>query len=291
MPDNLLKHLPRRAIALRAVILTLLFTAFPAQAQLARPADEWQFSVMPYLWLPSMDSNLRYGPPPAGGSTPSVSVDADTLLGALDFALMVNAEARKGRWHVATDLIMLDLSSDSSHVKSVDFNPGPGPVNVANTSLNIGTETEVKGTVWSLAAGYNLVDEPRATFSVLGGLRYFDVEATTRWRLNAVVTGPAGAVNFATTGAITKSDDVLDAIVGVRGRFKLGDGRWFLPYYLDVGSGSSSMTSQGMAGVGREYKWGEVLLAYRYLTYRMGGDKLVEDLTFSGPGIGANFRF
>jgi hypothetical protein len=285
------QHPTRRTLALPALLLTLLFSAFPALAQQARPADEWQFSVMPYLWLPSLDGKLRYGPPPAGGSAPRISVDADTLLGALDFALMVNAEARKGRWFFATDLIALDLSSDSSKVKAIDFNPGPGPVNIANTSLDLGTETEVKGTVWSLAAGYNLVEEPRASFSVLGGLRYFDIEATTRWRLNAVVTGPAGAANFATTGAVTKSDDLLDAIVGVRGRFRLGDGRWFLPYYLDVGGGSSSMTSQGMAGIGREYKWGEVLLAYRYLTYRMGGDKLVEDLTFSGPGIGANFRF
>jgi hypothetical protein len=73
----------------------------PALA-LAQPAAErwtgrWTYSVMPYVWLPSVDGSLRYGPPSAGGATPNVSVDADTWLDAIDFAFMLSAEARKGR--------------------------------------------------------------------------------------------------------------------------------------------------------------------------------------------------
>ena len=55
-----------------------------------------------------------------------MSVDASSILDNLAFAFMINGEARKGRWFVATDVIYLDLSSADSTVRSVDLNPGPG---------------------------------------------------------------------------------------------------------------------------------------------------------------------
>ena len=279
----------RHSVIVATVGALLLFAAFHANAQAA--AEKWSFSVMPYLWLPSMEGTLRYGPPAAGGASPNVSVDADTLLGALDMALMLSGEARKGRWLVATDVIYLDLSSDTSAVRSIDFNTGSGPVNISNTALDAGTQTNLKGTVWTLVGGYAAVQDPRATLDVIGGFRYFGLKATSNWQLSAMVTGPGGAQTFARTGSVTKSDDLWDAIVGVKGRVKLGDGNWFMPYYLDAGAGDSTLTWQGVLGVGHAFKWGEVLLAYRYLSYEQGGNKLIEDLSFGGFGLGVNFRF
>src|SRR5262245_23510483 len=178
-----------------------LFASLAAPAAWAQaPADRWTFAVTPYIWLPSADGNLRYGPPPVGGGTPNVSVDADSILGALDFALMLSGEARKGRWSIFTDLIYLDLSSDGSKVTSVDFNSGSGPVNVSNLSLDVGTDTKLKGTVWTLAGGYSVVYQPRSTMDLIAGFRYLDIKASTDWRLTAAVTGPAGAATFATVG-------------------------------------------------------------------------------------------
>ena len=279
----------RNVVIAATVGAFLLFAPFHANAQAT--ADKWTFSVMPYLWLPSMEGTLRYGPPPASGASPNVSIDADTLLGALDMAFMLQAEARKGRWLIATDVIYLDLSSDSSSVRSIDFNPGSGPVNIANTALDTGTQTNLKGTVWTLVGGYAAVQDPRATLDVIGGFRYFDLKATTNWQLSATVTGPGGAQTFATTGSVTKSEDLWDAIVGVKGRVKLGQGNWFMPYYLDAGAGDSTLTWQGVLGIGHAFKWGDVLLAYRYLSYEQSGNKLIEDLSFGGLGLGVNFRF
>ncbi len=274
------------------LFLGILLSASSAFAQSAKPStDEWQYSITPYLWLPAMDGNLRYGPPAAGGATPNVSVDADTILGALDFAFMFTADARKGKWSIATDLIYLDLSSDKSGVKSIDFNPGPGPVNISSTALDAGTEVKIKGSIWSLVGGYAVVEEPRAKLDVIAGFRYFDLEATTNWQLTAAVTGPAGGGTFSRAGSIKKSDQIWDAIIGVRGRFKVGDGHWFVPYYLDVGGGDSKFTWQGVMGVGYSYKWGDLGLVYRYLSYEQGGNKLIEKLEFGGPALGATFRF
>ena len=273
------------------VAASLSILALPQWVVAQTPADRWTFSLLPYVWLPSMNGDLRYGPPAAGGATPKVSIDADTLLSDLDVALMVTGEARKGRWSISTDLIYLDLSSGNSAVRSIDFNPGPGPVNLFNTALDGGTQTEVKGTVWSLTGGYAVVQNPRATLDVIGGFRYFDVEATTNWQLSATVTGPVGAPTFGRTGSVTKSDSLWDAIVGVRGRLKLGEGNWFAPYHLDVGGGDSRLTWQAMAGVGYAYHWGDVVLAYRYLSYEQGGNKLIEDFRLGGLALGVNFRF
>lgn len=270
-----------------AVLALLVPLRAPAQAS----ADPWRFSVTPYLWLPSLEGNLLYGPPPAGGAAPNVRVNSEDILSALDFAFMFSADARKGRWSITTDFIYLDLSADQSHVRSIDFNPGPGPINATNTTANLGTEVKFKGSIWTLVGGYSLVHAPHATLDLVGGFRYADLEATTSWQLSAAVTGPAGTATFARTGSVTKSEGIWDAIIGVRGRFKLGDGNWYVPYHLDVGAGDSKLTWQGVVGIGYSYKWGDIGLVYRYLSYEQGGNKLIEDLKLHGPALGATFRF
>ena len=278
-----------RFIVTAILAIPSLLLALPARAQ--SDSDSWRFSVMPYLWLPGMSGSLRYGPPSVGGATPHVSVDGQTLLGALDFGLLLAGEARKGKWMIATDLMYLDLSGDKGGVKSIDFNPGPGPLNAFNTSLSVATTTKLKTSVWSVVGGYNAVNDARVTLDVIGGFRYLNVEASTDWRLSAVVAGPGGGLNFPAAGSVTKSEDLLDGIVGIRGRLKLGGGNWFVPYHLDVGAGSSKLTWQGLLGVGHAYKWGDAVLAYRILSYQMGGNKLIEDMELGGFAIGANFRF
>jgi len=151
--------------------------------------------------------------------------------------------------------------------------------------------TQVKGTVWTLLGGYAAVHEPHVTIDVIAGFRYFGLDATTNWQLSAPVTAPPGAQAFARTGSVTESEDLWDAIVGIRGRVKLGEGNWFMPYYLDAGAGDSKLTWQGVLGVGHAFKWGDIILAYRYLSYEQGDNKLVDDLSFGGFGLGLNFHF
>ena len=69
------------------------------------------------------------------------------------------------------------------------------------------------------------------------------------------------------------------------------DKNWYLPYYADVGTGGSQSTWQALAGVGYQFKWGDVLLAYRYLDYNFDSDFLLDDINMSGPALGARFRF
>ena len=271
-------------------LLTLLGSLVASAVQAQAPADRWTFTLTPYLWLPSVDGSLRYGPPATGGA-PNVGIDGDSLLEALDFAFMLAGEARKGRWSITTDYIYLDLSSDSSSIKSIDFNPGSGPVNVRNTSLNVNADTELKGSLWTLIGGYSVIYQPRHTMDIIGGVRYLHLKASTSWLLSAAVAGPIGSRSFDAAGRVEKSDDLWDVIIGVRGRVKIGDGNWFVPYHLDAGGGSSRLTWQGLLGVGYSFKWGDLLFNYRYLSYEQGGNKLIDELTFGGFSAGVAFRF
>jgi len=151
--------------------------------------------------------------------------------------------------------------------------------------VNVDTSTGLKGLVWELAASYTVARSPTATFDVLGGFRYLGVEASVQWQL----AEPLGL--FPQAGSHTDKVDLWDAIVGVRGRAKLGEGNWFVPYYLDVGTGSSALTWQGVVGVGCSFKWGDAGFSYRHLSYEQEDDNLIHDMRFSGPALGATFRF
>jgi len=268
-------------------IALLALAAFPLAAYAENPAlpDKWTFGVQPYLWLPSVSGDLNYSAP---GGSPTVDVSTDALLGDLNFALMFNAEARKGRWAIVTDFIYLDIGGGDSKVKSVDFS-GPGGVVTVPVSVSGSVDLKLEGVVWALAGSYTVAHSETSSLDVLLGFRYFDIEATTSWNLSADIN--SGGQVFARTGSVKAGDTLWDAIIGVRGRVGLGSGKWGIPYYLDVGTGSSTFTWQGAAGIQYRWSWIDLNLMYRYLYYDMESGKLLQKVSFGGPALGVNFRF
>lgn len=72
-----------------ALVLTAVLAINAAQAAAQTTDDPWKYSLQPYVWLPGVKANLHYGPPPAGGNSPNVSMDTEKLLNAIDMAAMV----------------------------------------------------------------------------------------------------------------------------------------------------------------------------------------------------------
>jgi hypothetical protein len=254
-------------------------------AAAAQAEEHWTFSLTPYIWLPNVNGTLKYNPPPSGGA-PEVDTGPNNYLENLSFALMLSGDARKGRWSIFTDFIYLKFDSEKSNLRDVNF--GGSRV---STAADLGTQSSLKGLEWTIAGAYTMLQSPRGTLEGLGGLRYFHVEASSDWQLNATVSGPGGGQSFPASGNVSRSTDIVDAIVGVRGRIRWGETPWYTPYYLDVGTGGSNLTWQSLIGIGYAFKWGEALVAYRTLYYDQKDDKLLHDFRFSGPTIGATFRF
>jgi hypothetical protein len=271
---------------LRRVLAVFVFTAACAAAQ--AQGGQWQYSLTPYMWLPNVNGTLKYSLPPGSTGSPGVEVGPNDYLENLSGVLMLAGEARNGPWAVFSDVIYLKFESEDSKVRNVDFvNIGSNPI---NTSLDVGTTSELKGWAVTVGASRSLVTSPQGTFDVLAGLRYLDIDATTDWRLSATISGPGGTV-FPATGRVTAGSTLWDGIVGLRGRAQLGTGPWSVPYYFDIGAGSSELTWQALAGIAYSFSWGEVTLAYRHLFYDQDEDKLLQDFEFSGPALGATFRF
>jgi len=270
------------------VLLFLTALTLPVHAEGPPPADRWNFAIQPYLWLPNLNGSLSYSIPPGGGGSANVDVNNNTVLENLNFALMLTAEARKGRWALVTDFIYLDVGGQESQVKSVNFSGSGGRVEVpANVSGS--ANASLKGAEWGLAGAYTIAGDEHTSLDVLLGFRYFGIEATTDWNLSADINN--GGQSFARTGSVKERADLWDGIVGIRGRIGLGGGKWGIPYYLDVGTGSSRITWQGTAGIQYRWSWIDLSLMYRYLYYDMESGKLLQNVSFAGPALGVNFRF
>jgi len=92
-------------------------------------------------------------------------------------------------------------------------------------------------------------------------------------------------------GAIESDLDSWDAIIGIKGERHIGNGKWSLPYYLDIGTGDSDLTWQAIVGASYAFGWGDLVLSYRHFEYDGGPQELMENFSFSGPVLGGRFSF
>jgi hypothetical protein len=282
-----LNSLNRLQLVVTVIIFQAAIFTAPVQAQSVEPADTWTFSITPYLWLPNVNGTLKYDVPPDSGS-PEVETGPNDYLQNLQSVIMLSGEARKERWSVFTDIIYLSFGDEDSSVKSVNFGGS-----IVSSSLNLATTSSLRGTAATLGTGFAVRTGSAATLDIFGGLRYFSLNASTNWQLvtDVTVTG-GGGQTFPRSGGISAGEDLWDGIIGVRGCVPLGSSDWFIPYHLDVGTGSSSLTYQWLLGIAWSFKeWGSVTLAYRDLYFDQKDDKLVQNLRFNGPALGATFRF
>jgi hypothetical protein len=276
----------KRARILTLATLAALALCGPLNAAEQTPGNQWTFSITPYLWLPNVDGTLKYQAPSGSSGSPEVQVGPNDYLEALKFAMMLAGEVRKDRWAVFTDVIYLDFANEKGAVKSINFGG-----NRVSSSANVSTDSSLKAGAWTLGAGYAVLPGRPVEMDFFGGVRYLGLHASSDWQLTTTVTGPGGGQTFPRTGSISERADLWDGIIGFKGRVWLGRSNWSIPYYFDAGTGSSSLTWQGMLGVAYTYKWIGVTLAYRHLYYDQKDDKLIQDMRFSGPALGVTFRF
>lgn len=274
----------RKQLALAALaFITALGAAAPAAAQ-DLTAGDWKYRAQIYGWFPTLSSETTFPASSGGGST---SLDAGDYLDSLRFVFMGTFEARKGRLGLLTDYIYLDFDAEKGGTRDLTLS-GPGGLINIPADAYAGVNLRLRGWAWGLAGTYALVEKPNYEMQLLGGFRYLKIDTTADWNF----TGNVGSLpQFAVSGASTVKSDVWDAVIGAKGVVKLGDGNWFAPYYVDVGTGQSDLTWQAMGGVGYRFAWGELIGAYRHLDYRFGEDTGMKALSFSGPAVSLGFRW
>jgi hypothetical protein len=147
----------------------------------------------------------------------------------------------------------------------------------------------VKSWIWTIAGEYRVVADPAWTVDLLAGARYLDLSETLNWSISGAL-GPLPPASR--TGDAEVGGHIWAGIVGVRGQFAFGaDGKWSVPFYLDGGAGDSEYTYQALLGLGYSFHWGEVTAMWRYLGYTPQSSNRIGDVYFSGPLVGATFRW
>ena len=265
---------PACALAVAAALAVLAPSASRAETP-----DEWAFNATIYGWLPSINMDLSF---PTDGS--SANVTGQDILDALNFTFMGAFGAQKGKWGLWTDVIYLDLGSSTKQTRDLTVGGQPLPVGVTGKA-----DLTITGWLWTTVGTYRVVDHPNYQMDVLAGARMLDLGTDLKWSLVGDLGDPPV---IDASGKSHVSQTNWDGIVGIRGRAEFGDDhKWFMPYYLDIGTGDSDLTWQAIAGAGYAFDWGDVLAVWRYLDYNLSNSAPIQNTDFSGPAIGVTFRF
>ncbi|HEX7374629.1 MAG TPA: hypothetical protein VF277_06615 [Steroidobacteraceae bacterium] len=272
--------LSTKPLLFTAIALLCAPTLSPAADANTSPPDAWQFRAALYAWLPSVGGTTTF--PDDGGS--DVSIDGSQLLDALKMTFMGSFGVQHGQWGAFTDAVYINLGTHQSATRDLSFGGERLPADASAKA-----EYDLKGWAWTLAASYRAAQDERAVLDLFAGARMLDVKQTFDWRLSG---------NLASIPIVDREGGVeakltnWDAIIGLKGQFNLGaGGQWFVPYYLDVGTGDSDLTLQAITGLGYATHWGDVLLAWRDLEYTSKPGAAVESLYFNGPVISVAYRW
>lgn len=279
----------------------------------AESKGRWLLMISMPGWLPGMDGTNTI----AGKATPvDIGVDdmADMLLDYLDYGMLLNIEARNGRWILFGDLLYLELSGDFSantHLPPLitgppgllpGLLPRPNPDPISGPGLEIDVEGDFKFTqvIAEFGGGYRFLDHAygagnakRISMDAIGGLRYWRLETN----VNADIELSLGDLSRSGSLSLEASKDWVDPFVGLRTQIDITEAL-FLNLRGDVGGFGLG------SGVSSEFSWkAQAGLSYnvtpRFSTY--AGYQILDvdyedggfgfDMQFSGPVLGFGYAF
>ncbi|MBU3640431.1 hypothetical protein [Polynucleobacter sp. Fuers-14] len=264
-----------------AFFISLLLLALNAQAQTVNPmptvSDDWRFSGTISGWAPASWTTTSVGKHTATSDT-SINQNLSNTGAAAMFTL----EAHKGNWGVMGDLVYWQLSGSGGATR---YLPGHDGI-----SLYGGYNGQLTQTMLTLAGTYTVYDTPTIYLDGLLGARY--ASNTTTVTSNFVLDGLGNRAATSTNYA-SHSNQTTDPVIGLKGRARIVDSSWFVPFYLDAGKGpgSNNGTWQSSIGVGDAFSWGDISLTYRAMGFHMKSSNSNTNFTNAGPQLSATINF
>lgn len=232
-------------------------------------SDAWRFEITPYLWGAGIRGTLGLD----NGLAKSADFTTSNVLGDLKSGGMIAAEAHYGKWGVMGDLVSATLQKSGNVPVATPYGPD-----------TVGDKITIQQTILTGAATYTVVNTKDAYIDALLGLRAIYATAT----LSANLSGTS------LNDTVSKTTSTVDPIVGTKGRYRIAESTWYIPFYGDIGSGggTTNLTWQAMAGVGKTF--GSLIdasLTYRALYYDMKAGGVLQKTTMLGPQIAVTFKF
>ena len=233
-------------------------------------AEDWKFSVTPYIWATDVGAKVSLDQRPVLDTR----IGFTDLIKDLDMAAQVRFEAQRKKHGVFADLFTVHLSKDDSRIHL--------PTSTGTSGAAAGLDATINMTIVEAGGIFNPRGDTQG-LSVLYGTRLISQKADIGLRVEGVPSQSHEA-----------KDTFVDAMIGAR---FAGRASRRLGYVVraDVSSGGTELTWSGSAGLtyalGSSDKY--VLVAgYRYLKVNFAADGAVEaDMTLSGFATGFRMNF
>lgn len=227
-----------------------------AEIEIVPPADSWEFSISPYLWLSGIKGTTGLpGLPPS-----SVDADFSDIWDNLDFAGFLVLEANKGKFKSFLDFQYVKLGTS-----------GTGP---AGGSLEIGVE-QVRT---ELGLGYEIFTNDTTSVTAYGAVMYNYLDNSLSG--SAI---PGGSY----------SESWVDPAIGLKLSHAFTD-KWYANLTGEYGgfgvSSDNTWQALGALGYNINEKWA-LLGGYRYQSIDYAKDGFIYDMDTSGPFLGAKYTF
>jgi hypothetical protein len=159
----------------------------------AAAADEWKFSVAPYLWGAGVDGTVT-----VRGHEADVDLSFEDILDDLDFGAMVNLQARKDRFGLYTDVLYLKVSDTSNVTTPAGATILEATVETEQWLVDFGASWEVASWV-KCGAKAGFID-------LMAGGRYCNVETDIK----------SDSPVFGGDREVGQTMDWVDPIIGAR---------------------------------------------------------------------------
>jgi hypothetical protein len=198
------------------------------------------FNLTPYLWLPTIDSTLKYPVRGGGTATATMSVGPGDWIPKFNIGALLAGEVRYERFSLLTDLLYMNVGTSVGRIKSFDQGQTSIPVDGA---VSAGLSTRLGSTIWTLGGGYTVAEGNWGNIDLLAGFRLLSIHDTTNFSLSAVIARPDGSIALGRTGGLSADATFVNGIGGVRGRFNLASQDW-------LGGGRSICRTISTSGLG-----------------------------------------
>lgn len=267
---------------------TFCLQSLPVKGETVSPlpdiSDSWRFSVTPYIWAVGVSGTVGAN----NGISKTTNLDPSDVISDIKGGAMIATEVHKGEWGFGLDFLNANLGGQPSKTAT-----GVLP-NGVTVNADLSTKSNLKDTAITGALMHTLVSNQKLYLDALVGARYISTTVSVKSNLNVSGTIDGNTVfrkNIVSYPSMTTN--TTDPIIGLKGRYRIADSTWYVPYYGDIGSGggTSNLTWQALLGVGKAFDWGDLTLAYRALYYDMKSTGSLQKVTFQGVNLGATFHF
>ena len=256
-----MKSPKQKTLTILSILLVFTFLMLGATSASAqeKSADQWEYDLEVYGWLPTMYVNTA--------TDEEIKLTLRDILNSLRFMAMVDFSAKKDKWSFNTDAIYVNLGGKTRMHGDIEGHPVTSRVDV-----------DMRSFITTFGAGYRFFDNGKTELEALGAIRYLYIKQTVDFSVEDL------------SKTVRGDGDAWDGVIGLEGKTTIND-KWYVNYLGDVGTGDSKITYQLKLGGGYKFNKFTGTFGYRYQRWNFDKGSSLENMYISGPYVGALWTF